>query len=407
MMSRLFFLCYSQYMIYSGKLLKAIKTSQRREPASGIMTAITHGFGRKGLIPLWAGEGHLPTPQFICDATAASLQRGETFYTWQKGIPELRQALADYHARLYDRPYSSKNFFVTGGGMQAMQTAMQMLIAKGDEVIVPTPAWPNYAGPLRMMEAKPLAVPLSFNDNHWTLDLDRLFAATGNSARAICINSPSNPVGWVASLDELQAILDFSRKTGIWIIADEVYSRFYHEGSHAPSFQQIYHHDDRLIFVNTFSKNWAMTGWRTGWIQAPAELGDVIENIIQYNTSGTAAFMQRGCIAALEHGEEFLRSQVASARANRDYVAECLSTIDNVQFETPRGAFYHFFKLEGMDDSTATALEIIDKANVGLAPGAAFGEAGEGFLRLCFLRDRSQLETAMERLVNWLQDAHL
>ena len=387
-------------------MLDAIKKSQRDEPDSGIMTAVNHGFGRDGLIALWAGEGHLPTPEFICRAANASLARGETFYTWQRGIPQLRQALAEYHQRLFARPFSMENFFVTGGGMQAVQTAIQLLVGKGDEVIVPTPAWPNYAGPLRMMEVVPVAVPLTFENRTWTLDLDRLFDAVTSRTRVICINSPSNPIGWVASREELQHILDFARQRGLWIIADEVYSRFYYPDSagisRAPSFLDIYDREDKLIFANTFSKNWAMTGWRAGWLQAPVVLGEAIERIIQYNTSGTAEFIQHGCIAALEHGEEFLASQVASARASRDLSARYLSALPQVRLQVPEGAFYHFFSIEGMRDSTATCLRIIDEANVGLAPGAGFGDAGEGFLRMCFLRDEAQLATALERLSDWI-----
>ena len=391
------------------ELLDSIKRSQRDEPDSGILVAVNHGFGRPDVIPLWTGEGHLATPKFICDAASRSLYAGETFYTWQRGIPALRKALADYHGVQYGKPFKPDNFFVTGSGMQAMQTIFQLLAGEGDQIIVPTPAWPNYPGPMRMMGVEPVYVPIRFANRKWQIDLDQLFDSITPKTRAICFNSPSNPIGWVASLDDLTAVRNFARKHGIWIIADEVYGRFYYpragHAARAPSFIDITDSEERVIYANTFSKNWAMTGWRVGWVQAPLALGPAIERIIQYNTSGTAAFMQRGCVAALKKGEDFASDQVRRARLNRDLVCDALSQFPQVQFEVPEGAFYLFFSLDGMTDSTKTVLRIIDEAKVGLAPGGTFGQGGEMFMRMCYLRDPDVLTTALERLGNWLASA--
>ena len=393
----------------SQELLDSIKPSQRDEPDSGILVAVNHGFGRPGIIPLWTGEGHLPTPQFICDAAIRSLRNGETFYTWQRGTPRLREALARYHSRHFGGEFSAENFFVTSSGMQAMQTIFQLLAGQGDEVVVPTPAWPNYPGPMRMMGVVPVMVPLDFENGKWHLDLNRLFDSVTDKTKALCLNSPSNPLGWVASIEDLTAVRDFARKRGLWIIADEVYSRFYYpeaEGpGRSPSFLDICDHEERVIYANTFSKNWAMTGWRVGWVQAPQALGAAIERIIQYNTSGTPAFLQRGCVAALDDGDEFIDSQVAQARSNRDMVCDMLRQFPQVRFDVPGGAFYQFFALDGMRDATGTVLRIIDEAKVGLAPGTAFGPGGDGFMRMCFLRDPDNLATALERLGNWLAGA--
>jgi aspartate/methionine/tyrosine aminotransferase len=386
------------------QLIAGIRKSQRDEPDSGILRAVNHGFGRDGLIPLWTGEGHLPTPQFVCDAAVESLRAGETFYTWQRGIPALRAALAAYHDRFWPGPFSPGRFFVTGGGMQAIQIALQLLLDKGDEVIVPSPAWPNFPGPMRMMGAVPVFVPMQFEDHTWSLDLDRMRDAIGPRTRAICLISPSNPIGWVASRDDLIAIRDMARAAGIWIIADEVYGRFQYDETveRAPSFMDVCEQEERVLYTNTFSKNWAMTGWRIGWLQAPEALGPAIERIIQYNTSGTATFLQRGAVAALEQGDEFLGLQLAMARAARDRVAEVLGRHEGVSFELPKGAFYHFFRLDGLDDSLAAVLRIIDEANVGLSPGGTFGPGGEGFLRMCYLRDPASLDEALERLSRWI-----
>ena len=389
-------------------LLDAITALARDEPDSGIVKAAMYGFAKPGVIPLWSGEGNVPTPELFARPAIASLLKGETFYTWQRGIPELREALARYHARQFGRAFSSENFFVTSGGMQAIQTVIQMIVGEGDEIIIPTPAWPNYAGPLRVQGSRPVEVAMEFRNGCWVLDLDRLFAAITPRTKAIALNSPSNPVGWTAARDELIAIRDACRKRGIWILGDEVYSRFYYGGpneTRAPSFLDICDDEEMVLLANTFSKNWAMTGWRVGWLQAPKVLGPAIERIIQYNSSGTPAFLQRGCVAALDHGDDFLASQVTKARANRDLVARHLSAMPQIRFELPKGAFYLFFAIDGMTDSTRTTLRIIDEAGVGFAPGATFGPGGEGHLRMCFLRDPAKIEEAMQRFARWLKTA--
>ena len=383
-------------------LLSALRREAREAPGSGIVEVANYGRGRAGIIPLWVGEGDLPTPDFICEAANKSLQAGETFYTWQRGIPELRAALARYHERHYGRAFSPERFFVTGGGMQAIQIAIAAT-AGGAEVILPSPAWPNFAAALGVTGGTPKFVELDFDGTRWNLDLERIEAAVGPATRAIFINSPSNPTGWTASRDELRAILDLARRRGLWIVADEVYNRIVFEGERAPSFYDLIEEDDRVIFVNTFSKNWAMTGWRIGWISAPEALGEVIENLIQYSTSGVAAFMQRAAIAALEEGEDFARRQVERSRIGREIVCGSLAGSNRVRFAWPDGAFYLFFAVEGEADTSKLGLRLVDEANVGLAPGTAFGPGGSSFMRLCFGRKADDLREAARRLSAWLE----
>ncbi len=390
------------------RILGALTAPARDEPESGIIQVFNYGRDREGIIPMWVGQGDLPTPKFIYDAAVASLAAGETFYTYQRGLPELRQALAHYHAGLYGRPFDAENFFVTGSGMQAMQTVIQAVAGEGDEMLVPSPAWTNYPAPMRLAGVKPVEVPLDFANGRWSLDLDKLFGAVTSKTRAICANTPSNPLGWVMSADEILAIRDFCRERGLWIVADEVYARFYYgpgaeTGALPPSFHDVCDPEEQFLMVNTFSKNWAMTGWRVGWVQAPRAMGQVIENLIQYNTSGTAAFMQRACITAMEEGEDFLRQQVAQSRAGRDIVCSALRQVPGVRFQEPEGAFYLFFSVDGVEDSFAFARRMIDDIAVGMAPGPAFGPGGEGFMRLCFARSAASLEEAMDRVVGWLK----
>jgi aspartate/methionine/tyrosine aminotransferase len=388
------------------QILAAITPEARDEPDSGIVKAAMYGFTVPGVIPLWAGEGTAATPETFSRPAAEALLNGETFYTWQRGIPELRQALARYHERSFGRAFSDGNFFVTSGGMQAIQIILQMIASAGDEVIIPTPAWPNYAATLRLHGQRPVEVPMEFRNGRWMLDLDRLFDAVTPRTRAIALNSPSNPVGWTASREELIAVRDVCRRHGLWILGDEVYTRFYYgdDGeTRAPSFLDICDDEEQLLLANTFSKNWAMTGWRVGWLQAPQALGPAIERLIQVNSSGTPAFLQRGCVAALDHGDGFLAEQVRSARELRDLTVSKLSALNGIRFEVPRGAFYLFFALEGMTDSAATVRRLIDEAKVGFAPGSTFGPGGEGCLRMCYLKDRASLTEALHRFCDWVR----
>ena len=371
-------------------LIADLRSEARLAPESGIVAVANYGRGREGLIPLWVGEGDLPTPDFISQAASRGLAAGETFYTWQRGIPELRQALARYHARHFGKAFAPEEFMVTGGGMQAIQLALQAT------------AWPNFPGAAGVAGATPVTVTLDQAGNGWACDVGRLEAAVTNRTKAIFVNSPSNPTGWTADIDTLRAILDLARRRNLWIIADEIYALFHYGGARAPSFMDIMDEEDRILFVNTFSKNWAMTGWRIGWLRVHPALQQTFENLIQYSTSGVAQFMQRGAIAALDEGDEFLAAQIERARQARDIVCNILGATGRARFSVPQGAFYLFFSVDGISDSRAAALEIVDRANVGLAPGTAFGEGGEAFFRLCFHRRLDQVEEAANRLAKWI-----
>lgn len=387
-------------------LLDHVRPQALALPESGIVEVFNYGRGREGLIPLWAGEGDLPTPSFISEAATRSLAAGETFYTWQRGIPELRAGIARYMSRLYGIAEDPERYFVTGSGMHALQIAMALTLSPGDEIIIPSPVWPNAAAAAQAGGASPVYVPFTFDaERGFWLDPERLEAAITPRTRAIFINTPGNPTGFVASHETLRAVLDIARLRGLWIVADEIYGRFYYEGGDggvAPSFHAVMEPEDRILFVQTFSKNWAMTGWRLGWLEAHPALGGVIENLIQYSTSGVAAFMQRAGATALERGEGFVAHQVERARRARDIVTTGLSGAGRVRFAQPPGAFYLFFAVAGESDTRALARRLVDEAGIGLAPGTAFGPGGEAYMRLCFARNEVQVGEATERLVRWL-----
>lgn len=388
-----------------SSLIGRLSPQARNAPESGIVEIFNEGWGRDDLIPLWAGEGDLPTPDFIVEAAKASLDRGETFYTYQRGIPPLREALAVYHEGLYGKPFSPERFLVTGSGMQAIQLAVQAVCRSGGEMIVPTPAWPNITAAIEIHGARAVSVPMRETEDGWQLDLEDVEAAITPRTRALFLNSPCNPTGWVADKALLTAFLDLARRHGLWIVADEIYALFhYGEGDRAPSFYDIAEEDDQIVFVNSMSKNWAMTGWRVGWISAPAALGQVFENLIQYSTSGVPSFSQWGAVAALTSGETFLKDQVARARGGRDCVVNGLRAINRVRVLPPQGAFYLFFSVDGVSDTRRFALDLVNQTGVGLAPGTAFGAGGEQYLRLCFARNHAHLEEAMRRINAWLPE---
>lgn len=384
-------------------ILSSLSPRALSAPESGIVEVITYARGQEGLIPLWAGEGDLPSPDFVNQAASQALLGGETFYTWQRGIPELREALSRYYTRHFSKTLSSDHFYVTGSGMHAIMLAVQALTNPGDELIYLSPSWPNIVASVEIGGARPVVLPLDFVDGGWSLDLQKLESLITPRTRALFINTPSNPTGWTASREELAAILELSRRHGLWIIADEIYALYYYgKETRAPSFLDVMEEGDRVIFANSFSKNWSMTGWRLGWLVAPPEIGQVIENLIQYSNSGVAQFMQRGGVVALDQGDDFVRENIERAKASRDILCDTLIATNRVETLKPEGALYAFLKVDGITDSRAAALDIVDKVQVALAPGSAFGPGGEVFLRACFLRNPQQVREAATRLADYV-----
>lgn len=357
------------------------------------------GFEVPDVVGLWVGEGDLPTPAFICDAATAALRRGETFYTHKRGIPELRQALIDYHRMLYGVTLADDRIAITSSGMNAMMLAMESLVGANDNAVCVTPVWPNIFATIEIMGAQVRHLALDPTSTGWRLDLDRLFAACDARTRVVYIASPGNPTGWVMPREQQQALLDFARRRGLWIVADEVYARIVYDGTPAaPSFLNLIEPDDAVVIVNSFSKAWAMTGWRIGWMIMPPRLTRAVDKLIEFNTSGAQPFLQRACVAAVTEGEPFVAEMVARYRAGRDLVLQRLGGMARVRVVRPEAAFYVMFGIDGMADSLAFAKRLVHKARVGLAPGSAFGPGGEGHLRLCFAASRERLSQAMDRL---------
>lgn len=362
------------------------------------------GLGRKGVIPLWVGESDIVTPAFIRRAAAQALEAGHTFYSYKRGEPELRAALGAYINRLHGTPQrpapvGEGRITVTSAGMNGLMLVMQCLIDPGDELVAVSPVWPNIFAAARIMGGAAKTVPLRLGDGGWTLDLDRLFDACGPRTKALFVNSPGNPTGWMIGPEEQRAILAFSRQRGIWVIADEVYDRFAYDRPAAPSFLSLAEPDDNLIVVNSFSKAWAMTGWRMGWLVTSPAFGETLGKTVEFNTSGTPPFLQHAGVVAIREGEPFVKEMVERCRAGRDLVHQALAAAPRVRMVRPQASFYAFFRVEGIGDTVQFCKDVLLKTNVGLAPGEAFGPGGEGCIRLCFANSAERLSQAMERLL--------
>jgi aspartate/methionine/tyrosine aminotransferase len=356
------------------------------------------------VIPLWFGEGDIVTPPFIRDAAKQALDEGTTFYIPNmRGHAPLIEALSKYQSDLHGRPIPIARSTVAPSGMQALYLALSLLVDVGTNVVYVAPQWPNIHSAIHLVGGEPRPVPLDF-DTDWRLDLDKLFAACDARTRAIFLSTPSNPTGWTASREEMAALLDFSRKTGIWIISDEVYNRLYFDGRSAPSILAIAEDSDRVISVNSFSKAWAMTGWRIGWLTHPSGVADQLGAMTQYANSGTAGFIQAGAAAALTQGEGLVAEIRDKIKAGLDLAYEKLAQIPGIILPAkPRGGMYVFFALAGQPDARDACTMILEKSRVGLAPGHMFGASSSAFMRMCVFRDIGEIRTALDRMVDALK----
>jgi aspartate/methionine/tyrosine aminotransferase len=384
------------------RLDPAARDAVRALVASEIREVANSGMGESDILPFWFGEPDEVTPAYIRDAAVASLGAGETFYTQNFGIPELRAAIALYVSRLH-RPIAVENIAVTASGMSALMLSIEALVDPGARVVCVTPLWPNLTEIPKILGAEVVRVALEFGESGWNLDVDCLLGALTPGTRAVMINSPNNPTGWALARDDQRTILEHCRRHGIWIIADDVYERLYYAGAGdkaacAPSFLDLAGPGERLVSTNSFSKAWLMTGWRLGWIAAPPALMPDLGKLIEYNTSCSPVFVQRAGVVALRDGEPTVAHTLVRFREARDLLVRELASIAGIEAALPPGAMYVFFRVAGVDDSLAFCKRLVREARLGLAPGSAFGPEGQGFVRWCFAASRERLVDGVGRL---------
>jgi aspartate/methionine/tyrosine aminotransferase len=375
-------------------------------PASRIREVANAAMGRDDVLRFWFGEGDLPTPAFIRDAAKAALDKGETFYNHNLGIVELRDAIAGYVNRLHSPrvPVDADRIAVTSSGVSALSLVAQSLFEPGDRVAIVTPVWPNVTAQPRILGAEVVRVPLTCDAGRWTLDPQRLLDAALPGTRAVIVNSPNNPSGWVMSQADWKALHAHCRRHGIWLVADDAYERLTFDGAaHAPGVLGEVDADERFISANTFSKSWTMTGFRLGWLVAPRGFIADFAKMVEFNTSCAPTFIQRAGIAAIEHGDGLIAETRARLRDSRDALVAQLSRLPGVECAPPDGAMYLFFRIAGRsDDSLACAKRLVTEVGLGLAPGVAFGPEGEGYLRWCFAAQRRLIDDGVVRLARFL-----
>ena len=372
---------------------------------SRIREVANAGMGRADVLAFWFGESDEVTPDFIRQAAIDSLNKGETFYSHNLGLLELREAISEYMSARHG-PIGVDRLAVTSGGVNALMLAMQQLVDAGDEVVAVTPVWPNLTAQPAIMGARVTCVALQPVNGAWVLDMAQLLGNVTASTKLLILNAPNNPTGWTLSRAEQQQILDHCRRTGTWILADEVYERLYYEPTAngcAPSFLDVAQADDRLVVVHSFSKSFLMTGWRLGWLVMPPAMTPHMSKLLEFNTSCASVFTQRAGVAALKGTDAVTPQVVAHLKQCRDTLIPLLQAIPGVQVAPALGGMYAFFKLQGHEDSLATAKRLVVEAGLGLAPGDAFAPEAKGWLRWCFAsKDLQRLELGVDRLKAWL-----
>jgi len=361
-----------------------------------------------GVLRLYFGESNLPTPEFIKRAAVEAMANGFTFYTENAGLPSLRCALAGYYRKVQGVELDPQNeIVITASGVQALNVSIRCALDPGDEALVLTPAWPNGSSIVAMANAVARQIPHPLCGDRYQIDFGALEAALTPRTRLLLYTSPSNPLGWVATEEEQQQLLDFSRRHGLWLLADEVYDRLYYAGARlgdpVPSILRKATREDAVIVVHSFSKSYCMTGWRVGWLVARPDLARKATQLNEFIISHAPSFAQKAAETALAEGEDELVRMLARLKENRDLCLAALSGMPGVTVPKPDGAFYLFPKIAGLNDSFDFCRRLLMETRVGLAPGVAFGAGGEGSVRICYAAERGILEPAMERLAKFLR----
>jgi aspartate/methionine/tyrosine aminotransferase len=296
---------------------------------------------------------------------------------------------------------------VTASGVQALNLGIRCVLDPGDHALALTPAWPNGSSSIMMANAAVQQIAHPLCGERYRIDFDALEAAVTPRTRMLLYTSPSNPLGWVATDAEQQGLLDFARRHNLWLVADEVYDRLYYGGARlgepVPSILRKATRDDAVIVIHSFSKSYCMTGWRVGWLIARRDLIAKATQLNEFIVSHAPTFAQKAGETALADGEDELVRMLERLKASRDLCLDALRGLPGITVPKPDGAFYLFPRVEGLDDSFAFCRNLLMETRVGLAPGVAFGEGGEGSFRICYAAERSILEPAMERLTKFLR----
>jgi aspartate aminotransferase len=354
------------------------------------------------IIHLEIGEPDFDTPAHIKAAAVRALEEGWTHYTPAAGIPALREAIADYIRRTRGIPVGPEHVVVVPGGKPIMFFAILALVEEGDEVIYPNPGFPIYESMIRFVGARPVPLRLRM-ENEFRVDVEELARLITPRTRMLILNSPANPTGGVLTREDLAAIAELCLKHNLVVLSDEIYSRILYEGEHISiaSFPGML---ERTIILDGSSKTYAMTGWRLGYGVMPEPLAEAVTRLMINSNSCTAAFTQIAGIAALTGPQDDVDRMVAAFRERREVMVEGLNRLPGFRCLKPKGAFYAFPNIEGTGmSSRELAHYLLEEAGVAVLSGTAFGEYGEGFLRLSFANSIENIQKALERIEKALQ----
>ncbi len=385
-----------------------LAASALRVPHSRIRELAEIAMGMDGVLKLYFGESNLPTPEYIKRAAQKAMADGFTFYTENAGLPSLRKALARYYQELQGVELDpSGEIVITASGVQALNVAIRCVLDPGDEALVLTPAWPNGSSIVAMANATAVEIPHPLVGDRYQIDFAALEAAVTPRTRMLLYTSPSNPLGWVATLDEQRQLLEFTRRHNLWLMADEVYERLNYTGAKpttpAPSILKLATRDDAVIVVQSFSKMYCMTGWRLGWLVSRRDLCARSTQLNEFIISHAPSFAQRAAETALLWGENQLADMLVRLKENRDFCLAAMAKMPRVTVPKPDGAFYLFPKIAGMTDSFDFCKRLLMDTHVGLAPGVAFGAGGEGSVRICYAAEKQIVQEAMARFAMFLK----
>ncbi|NGM67418.1 aminotransferase class I/II-fold pyridoxal phosphate-dependent enzyme [Natronolimnobius sp. AArcel1] len=360
--------------------------------------------GDADLVHLEFGEPDFETPENVVAAAFEAAREGETKYTSNAGLPVLREAIAERCSAGRDRPVDpDSEVIVTNGGVEALHLAIHTVANLGDEVVIPTPAWPNPISQAKLADAVPVEVPMPA-ETGFEPDPDRIIDAIGPETAAVMLTSPSNPTGRVFSEPAIERVIEAAVSHEAYVIADEVYRELTYEES-PPRAVALTDHDEWVLSVNSTSKTYAMTGWRVGWLTGPDDVVTEMTKIHESTTSCVNTPAQYAALEALTGPQEPFEKMHAAFRERREFVISRLESIPHISVADPEGAFYAFVDVSALSgSSTEIAKRLLYDYGVVAAPGAAFGAGGEGHLRLSFANDHTRLELGLDRLETMVRD---
>jgi aspartate/methionine/tyrosine aminotransferase len=355
---------------------------------------------RKGLdiIELQTGEPDFATPEHIVKAAYEAMQQGYTHYVSSRGVPELREAIAE---KLWSenniKADPEREILVTPGAIHAVFAAAQAVINAGDEVIIPDPCWVAYPGCVALSGGIVVMAPCQ--KGSLEIDVERLREAITPKTKLLILNYPSNPTGTTATLDQLERIAHIAIEHNLLVLSDEVYEKILYDGKKHYSIASLEGMQERTITINGFSKTYAMTGWRIGYVHASMKIMDQMLKVQQYSVTCASAFVQKAAIAALRGSQECVQGMVREYDRRRQVIVAGLNTMSRISCSPPHGTFYVFADISQLGLSSVEAAEfLLNTAKVGVVPGSAYGPSGEGYVRLSFANSIENIEKALYQI---------